>query len=352
MNVVVIAVAAFVAAAAGAPEDPTFADYVSMFHKPYASNPTVYRQKEAVYNANVKTMDVQRASLRAKGIEPWQGVNEFTDLTKEEFRNSGRVMKRPFGMGSGEADARSCLTDNVTVSLMAKLPRDIPTDFDWRDKNVVSPVQNQGDCGSCWAFSTASAIESATAVKSGNLTKLSEQEIVDCSHGCVIEEGQKVCNQGCNGGWQWSALTDIIIWHGLDPEDTYPYTGVTGTCHKNKNDTISNVLNYTCLSGPDPANEDDMASFLVANGPLSIAMDANLLQAYHRGIIRPQFGDCSKTSLDHAINIVGYGIDGMDKFWIVRNSWGESWGEKGYFRIARGEGACGLNEGVVFPIVP
>jgi len=228
---------------------------------------------------------------------------------------------------------------------------DIPTSYDWRTKGVVNPIQNQQQCGSCWTFSTIAVIESAYAIKTGKLQKLSEQEIVDCSHGCVLEDGQQVCNQGCNGGWMWSALTDIISWGGEELETVYPYTAETGTCKKTKANTIDPISNYTCLSGPNKANETNMAAFLVANGPLSIAMDAGILQSYSSGIIDPTAGECSTTSLDHAIVIVGYGVEGAKPFWIVRNSWGESWGEQGYFRIIRGKGACGLNAGVVFPNV-
>jgi len=149
----------------------------------------------------------------------------------------------------------------------------------------------------------------------------------------------------------WSALTDIISWKGEDLESDYKYTAETGTCERTKYTAQDPITNYTCLSGPKLANETEMAAFLAANGPLSIAMDAGILQSYTSGIIKPTAGECSKTSLDHAILIVGYGTEGSTPYWIVRNSWGLAWGEKGYFRIIRGKGACGLNAGVVFPVV-
>jgi len=272
------------------------------------------------------------------------GVNEFTDMTREEFLDSGRVMKIKL-----QADAKSCLAKGVTADYSKLSLSDTPTSWDWRTKGVVNPIQNQGQCGSCWTFSTIAVIESAYAIKTGKLQKLSEQEIVDCSHGCVLEDGQQVCNQGCNGGWMWSALTDIISWKGEELETDYPYTATTDTCKRSAAKTLDPLSNYTCLSGPKLANETEMAAFLVANGPLSIAMDAGILQSYSSGIINPGPNDCSKTSLDHAIVIVGFGVDGALPFWIVRNSWGTSWGEEGYFRIIRGKGACGLNAGVVFP---
>jgi len=321
-----------------------FDEYLKKYNKHYEG--AEYQLRQKTFQDNVREIAKHRAGALRNGEQPWQGVNEFTDMTRAEFLESGRVMKTKLS-----ADARSCLANGVTADYSRLNYDALPTSYDWRTKGVVNPIQNQGQCGSCWTFSTIAAIESALAIKSGKLTKLSEQEIVDCSHGCVLEDGQQVCNQGCNGGWMWSALTDIISWKGEELETVYPYTAETGTCKKTVANTIDPISNYTCLSGPKKANETDMAAFLVANGPLSIAMDAGILQSYSSGIIDPTAGECSTTSLDHAIVIVGYGVEGAKPFWIVRNSWGVSWGEQGYFRIIRGKGACGLNAGVVFPNV-
>jgi len=321
-----------------------FDEYLKKYNKHYEG--AEYQTRQKIFQDNVREIAKHRAAALRSGDQPWQGINEFTDMTRAEFLQSGRVMKNKLS-----ADAKSCLAHGVTADFSGLNAQDNPTSWDWRTKGVVNPIQNQGQCGSCWTFSTIAAIESALAIKSGKLQKLSEQEVVDCSHGCVLEDGQQVCNQGCNGGWMWSALTDIISWGGEELETVYPYTAETGTCKKTKANTIDPIANYTCLSGPNKANETNMASFLVANGPLSIAMDAGILQSYSSGIIDPTAGECSTTSLDHAILIVGYGVEGTKPFWIVRNSWGTSWGEEGYFRIIRGKGACGLNAGVVFPIV-
>jgi len=339
--VAVILFAALGLAIAG--QNSAFDAYLSKYNKAYTG--AEYNTRLQIWNQAVQDVAAHRTNMIAQGEQPWKGINEFSDMTREEFLNSGRVMKTKLQA----KDAVSCLAKGVTVDESA-LSYDIPTEFNWVTKNVVSPIQNQAQCGSCWAFSTVSAIESATAIKTGNLTKLSEQEIVDCSHGCIKEDGQQVCNQGCDGGWPWSAMTDIVGWGGLDTEKNYPYKGTTDACKK-KGAAADPIKNYTCLSGPNYANETTMAAFLVANGPLSIAMDAGLLQTYTSGIIKPTAGECSTTQLDHAINIVGYGTEGSTDFWIIRNSWADSWGEKGYFRIIRGKGACGLNAGVVFPIV-
>jgi len=275
------------------------------------------------------------------------GVNMFSDMTRAEWRQE-RLSRVEV---SGQALAHACLTNGVT---MKRQNADaIPTAFDWRTKNVVSPVKDQGQCGSCWTFSTTGAIESAYAIKTGTLLGLSEQQIVDCSHGCANESVYGVvCNQGCDGGWPWSAMNDIVSWGGLETETQYPYTAETGTCQQ-AGTLSAKISNYTCVSGPKAADEQQMAAFLVANGPLSIALDANDLFSYTSGVINDP--NCDATSLDHAILIVGYGVDSTQSpplpYWIIKNSWGATWGESGYFRLARGSGMCGVNEAVTFPQV-
>jgi len=340
MSVKLIFVVAFIAAVSAS---SVFDEYLKTHNKHYEG--AEYTRRQGIFQTNIRALAVRRAASIKAGEEPWMGVNQFTDMTREEFLASGRVMPNRL-----DADARSCLANGVTADYSSLDMSAIPTSWDWRTHNVVSPVQDQGQCGSCWTFSTIAVIESAYAIKTGKPpVKLSEQEIVDCSHGCVLEEGQQVCNQGCNGGWMWSALTDLISWKGEELETDYPYTAVTGTCKRSETKTIEPLTNYTCLSGPKKANETEMQAFLVANGPLSIAMDAGLLQSYTKGIIKPTAGECSTTSLDHAIVIVGFGTEGTTDYWIIRNSWGKTWGEEGYFRIIRNKGACGLNAGVVFP---
>jgi len=325
--------------------DSTFQSFVQKWNKPYATNSVEYARREAIFNSNVASMRRQSLTLMRQGVRPWFGVTQFSDMTAAEFSQSGRVMKNKLAA----VDAKSCLANGVTADYSTYNMTAIPASWDWRNHSVVNPIQDQGQCGSCWTFSTAASVESAYAIKTGKLQKLSEQEIVDCSKACVKEEGQQVCNQGCDGGWMWSAMTDLIAWKGEMLETDYPYTAVDGTCKRKPASTIDPISNYTCLSGPKKANETEMAAFLVANGPLSIAMDAGILQSYTSGIIKPAAGDCSTTSLDHALVIVGFGTEGTTDFWIVRNSWGLAWGEAGYFRIIRGKGACGLNAGVVFP---
>jgi len=297
---------------------------------------------------NFKESLVRIKSLNALSKNAKYGLNKFSDMSTEEFSQKRLSQKKT----TGAALARSCLANGVTAPHLPTA--NLPTSFDWRTKNVVTPVKDQGECGSCWAFSTIANIESQWAIKKHPLTQFSEQLLVDCSHGCSNEPPYgNVCNQGCDGGWQWNAYIDVISWKGVETETQYPYTGVDGTCNYNPSKVMAPITNYTCLTNPNTtgANEDQMASFLVQNGPLSIAMDASLLQDYDSGIIDFWVWDCSDTELDHALLIVGFGqetseIWGTTPFWIIKNSWASSWGEQGYFRIIRGKGACGLNNAV------
>jgi len=201
-------------------------------------------------------------------------------------------------------------------------------------------------------------IESLYAIKTGNLTQFSEQLIVDCSKGCTEAYNQKVCNEGCNGGWHWTAMFDIMSWGGIETSKDYPYTARDGQCKLDKAKVLSPIKNYTCLSGPKAAKEDDMLAYLFQNGPLSVALNADLLMEYSYGVIDPYFPswECNPAQLDHAVLIVGFGEEtsavwGTTKFWIVRNSWGKTWGEDGYFRLVRDKGCCGINTAVLSAIM-
>jgi len=283
------------------------------------------------------------------------GVSKFLDLTKEEFASRWLMPKYP-----AQGMAQACLVNGITSPhYAAHEVAAVPETYDWRTQGVVTPVKNQQDCGSCWAFSTTGNIEGQFAIKYGasKLTSFSEQEIVDCSHACCNITGYgPVCNQGCNGGFQWNAMYDIIAWGGLEKESDYPYQGYPNpSCLKQQSKTIPSITKYTCLSTPSgPADEVQMQTYSYQNGPISIALNAQLLMSYSSGIIDPFFPNfwCDPDALDHALLIVGWGsgenwIGETIDYWIVKNSWGTDWGENGYFRMARGENLCGIANSVV-----
>lgn len=189
-------------------------------------------------------------------------------------------------------------------------------------------------CGSCWAFSTTGNIEGQFALKYGSLLSFSEQELVDCD----------TIDQGCNGGLPSNAYNALKNIGGLELESKYPYEGTGEKCKFLKTDVkvrIKGGLNIT-------SDEEKMTKWLVANGPISIGINAFAMQFYMGGVAHPWKIFCNPDSLDHGVLIVGYGIHKRtilsdQPYWIIKNSWGKSWGENGYYLIYRGEGVCGLN---------
>jgi C1A family cysteine protease len=227
----------------------------------------------------------------------------------------------------------------------------LPETWDWRSKGVVSNIRDQGQCGSCWAFSGTSTLESATAIKTGVLNDLSEQQGVDCS---TIKEGWK--DMGCNGGWYYDLWSYITANGGLTSESCYPYTsGVTtktGTCQKTcKPVSGTKVLSQVKVT---PYSDSNMLNALYVN-PVSVAIEADtkVFQLYKSGI----FSDTGcGTTLDHAVVLVGWGSELDSDYYILRNSWGTSWGESGYMKLARGSeygksGMCGVLSMPYYPVV-
>jgi len=332
-----------------------FAAWQKKFKKTYSSNDELLTRFQ---NFKDTLARVEKKNSNSKG-KAFYAPDKFADLSRDEFSRQYKLPKIP-----AQTAVTACLATGIDQSLLdlgKRTPNAVPDAFDWRTLNKVTPVKDQAQCGSCWTFSTTGAIESAYAIKqniSATLT-LSEQAIVDCSHSCSNVDGQSICNQGCNGGWMWTALYDVITWNGLPTETAYPYTGVDGSCKNISNMKLyAKPKNFTCLSGPNqngPAADETsiMPAVIMANGPLSIALNADLVEDYYDGIIDPFWPsfECDPTSLDHAVLIVGWGIDdsilGNTPYWIVKNSWGGDWGENGYFRIYRGDNVCGLANAVM-----
>jgi len=328
-----------------------FNAWMKKFDKSYGQKE--YPRRFANYKATLER--IKRNSKKSPMTQ--YAPNKFADLTVEEFKFMYLMNKTSTPR---QQLAISCLANGVTAEAAGYRPNvNLPASYDWRTTNKVTPVEDQGQCGSCWTFSTGGCLESAYAIKSNvpATLVLSKQQIVDCSHACCMEVGQQVCNQGCSGGWMWNAMTDIMSWGGLETQEQYPYTAEDGTCQMTGPYYVP-LKNYTCLSYGNSSNGADegtlMPTFLINAGPLSIAFNADMIMDYSGGIVNPSsVDDCDPTTLDHAVLIVGYGTDSSSgtPFWIVKNSWGQSWGENGYFRIVKGSGACGLNNAVVSPIL-
>lgn len=259
-------------------------------------------------------------------------LSPMADLSEAEFSEMNNM---PVTKEVLKEHARAAAQATTTKELqLIGAPK--TSNFDWREKGAVNDVKNQAQCGSCWAFATAQNVEGNNFVTNGELVSLSEQELVDCD----------TMDNGCNGGLPSNAYKDLIGEHmGLELEEQYPYTGEEGTCHAKKS------LEKVFLSSwvPVSSSEDEMATALVKYGPLAIGINASPMQMYMGGIADPMF--CNPAALDHGVGIVGFGEESGKQFWIIRNSWGASWGEEGYYRIVRGKGKCGLNRMVTTAVV-
>ena len=259
------------------------------------------------------------------------GLNKFADLTNEEF-------KATHLNGYAPRPRMPSAFPNEDIRILTSLP----TEVDWVAKGAVTPVKNQGQCGSCWAFSTTGSVEGAWFLKTGKLVSLSEQQLVDCS----AAEG----NQGCNGGIMDNGFQYIIKNGGLCTEASYAYTGVTdSSCSKcTEVATISSFVDVTPKS-----TQALMAA--VAQQPVSVAVEADGSdwQFYTSGVLT----DACGVNLDHGVLVVGYGTDSVQgDYWKVKNSWGPAWGDSGFIRIGRGSkfdasGECGILMDPSYPVV-
>ena len=264
------------------------------------------------------------------------GVNSFADWTFEEFRNA------LFGTHYNKTHQSSASGTFFRLPKYVKIADSV----DWRQEGAVTPVKNQGQCGSCWAFSTTGSVEGAHFRSTGTLVSLSEQQLVDCSG--------KFHNQGCNGGLMDNAFEYIKANGGLDTEETYPYHAHQEKCHFNKKSVGATVSGYVDVpSGDEEALKEAVATI----GPVSVAIDVteDKFMLYKDGIFVDN--TCSNQELNHGVLAVGYGTNtttnGKEQdFWIVKNSWGSSWGEDGYIRMARNlNNMCGIATAASYPLV-
>ena len=260
------------------------------------------------------------------------GINQFTDLTPEEFK------AQYVGGLKAEVGSYGCKTFSSSAS-------GAPSAIDWRNKGAVTSVKDQGQCGSCWTFSATGAIEGAWAISKGQLIDLSEEQLVECA-------GLKYGSMGCNGG-QMDGAFKYVIEHGQCALSSYPYTSGTGSSGSCKT-SCSSVAHLSKCSDVKP-NDQISLKGAVAQQPVSIAIEADTkyFQSYSSGILTST--SCG-TNLDHGVLIVGYGEENGIKYWLVKNSWSTTWGDKGYVKIARSDstndpGICGIAMQPSFPSV-
>ncbi|KAG6513945.1 vignain-like [Zingiber officinale] len=291
-----------------------------------ARSPDEKRVRVHAFEANAK--HVLESNRMAK---PYKlGLNKFGDMTREEFKETYTGLRLIGGVRSRRD--RGFMYENAT---------DVPPAMDWRQKGAVTGIKDQGQCGSCWAFSAVVGVEGINQIRTNKLISLSEQELVDCD---------TKTNQGCNGGLMDDAFNFIEKNGGITTEENYPYVGQQRKCN-----TLQEKSHVVSIDGHEdvPRNSEDALLKAAAHQPVSVAIEAagQDFQFYSQGVFT---GSCG-TELDHGVAVVGYGVsqDGL-RYWTVKNSWGEQWGEEGYVRMQRGisdsAGLCGIAMQASYPV--
>jgi len=279
------------------------------------------------------------AAYEARGVTGVYGITKFSDLSTEEFRSQYLLPK-----GSIKA---SELAQRFEVNAApAKRHAPPPATFDWRSKNAVTPVKDQQQCGSCWAFSTTENFESMRFLAGYPIPTLGPQQLVDCDPQ----------SQGCGGGWTYWAWEYLLSAGGQESESSYPYTAQTGTCQFDATKIDATLQNFTfatvpCESGSCPTQDDLLRQQLVEVGPLSICVNAATWSDW-MGLAPIPASECpgDADELDHCVQLTGY--DWNKGYWIVRNSWNTDWGIQGYIYLATGGNTCGLGDVVTYANVP
>nr|AAR99518.1 cathepsin L protein [Fasciola hepatica] len=305
--------------------DDLWHQWKRMYNKEYNGADDEHRRN--IWEENVK--HIQEHNLRHDlGLVTYTlGLNQFTDMTFEEFKAKYLTeMSR----------ASDILSHGVPYETNN---RAVPDKIDWRESGYVTEVKDQGNCGSCWAFSTTGTMEGQYMKNERTSISFSEQQLVDCSGPWG--------NNGCSGGLMENAY-QYLKQFGLETESSYPYTAVEGQCRYNEQLGVAKVTGYyTVHSG----SEVELKNLVGSEGPAAVAVDVESdFMMYRSGIYQSQ--TCSPLSVNHAVLAVGYGTQGGTDYWIVKNSWGLSWGERGYIRMVRNRGnMCGIASLASLPMV-
>jgi cathepsin L len=272
----------------------------------------IYEEEELLYRFGIFKKSMDDVLEHNSGNHSYtKGINQFSDLTQIEFEKIYLgFISRP--------------VKKVSIEPVIEEP---DADVDWRGKGALTPIKNQGQCGSCWAFSSTGGVEGAEFISKGSVTSLSEQTLVDCSG--------SYGNHGCNGGLMDNAFKYIKA-KGIASESSYPYTGRDGSCKSYSSAT--KISSYTDVRG----GTSGLATAVVKQ-PISVAVDARKWSSYHGGTY-----SCSGSpQLDHGVLLVG----SYSSYWIIKNSWGPSWGLSGFMQLSKNSGDCGVTQQPSYPTI-
>jgi len=308
--------------------------YKASFGKTYQDE-TVEALRMKIFLENKKQIEEHNESFKAGQTTFELGLNQFSDMLVSEHREQNNG----FSYNHAEAPAHEgaewvAPSDDISV----------PESIDWRTYGAVTGVKNQGQCGSCWAFSSTGSLEGQHFRKTNTLVSLSEQNLVDCANAAYG-------NYGCKGGWQDNAYKYIKANGGIDTESSYPYYAVQYACNYNAANSAATVTGFVKLPTYD---ENALKQAVGTVGPVAVAIDAShsSFQSYRSGVYYDSA--CSQTALDHAVLVVGYGHDAHTNldYWLVKNSWASSWGIGGYIKMIRNySNHCGIASHALYPTV-
>ena len=300
-----------------------FRDFITKYNKEYSSK----EEHEKRFEIFVENFEYIKEHNSRNGTTYTLGINHLADLRHDEL---GLGLKLDLGPSK-------CDKFNTEYTYQS-----LPSSVDWRDNNAVTPVKDQGQCGSCWSFSATGAMEGSWSIATGDLLSLSEQQLVDC------DSGFGTGNHGCNGGLMDNAF-QYAIDNGMCTESEDPYTAKDGTC-----DTGCEKQAFYSSCQDITANNQQELAAAVAQQPVSIAIEADTkaFQLYTSGVLT---GSACGTNLDHGVLIVGYGTENGQDYWLVKNSWSDTWGDNGYIKIGKSDstndvGVCGIASTPSFPV--
>ncbi|XP_072378113.1 cathepsin L-like proteinase [Diabrotica undecimpunctata] len=301
-------------------------DNFKVKHGKVYKNPIEERVHFSVFLSNLKLINEHNSKYEQGLVGYTMGVNQFADMTPEEF-------KAKLGMQAKNIP-------NIEKSLHVQdVNAEVPDSIDWRQKGAVLGVKDQGNCGSCWAFSATGAVEGQNYILNGESVPLSEQELLDCSAGY----GDGNCYDGGLMTNAFKYIRDL----GIESEFDYPYKATRQYCTRSASKTVVKIQGYNELE----PNEEALRQAVGTVGPISAAIFADPIQFYSGGIYDNKKCKSESYLLDHGILVVGYGEEDNKPFWIIKNSWGKSWGEEGFFRLERNENLCGVALMASYPVL-